>query len=106
MDYVSRGEFPIPKVEGDALTQEERPLLHIRAGLPLLRQARDKPAGLGVYVQQGLQKGVKLEMRRAANGPEAVALVEPSRNKHQPPYRWCGGGGCRLGRSDRGPHYQ
>ena len=54
MHDIPGGELPIAEVEGHPLAQEQRPLGHIGVRFPLLRQARDERAGLGVQVQQGL----------------------------------------------------
>ena len=82
MHDIPGGELPIAEVEGHALAQEQCPLGHIGARFPLLRQARDERAGLGIQVQQGLQVGIILELIWATDDPEAVGLVDPGGGKN------------------------
>ena len=60
MHHILGGEFAKAVVELYPLAQKEGPFFHVRAGLPLFRQAGDELSRLGVDVEQGLQKGVKL----------------------------------------------
>ena len=83
MHDILGGELSIPEVERHTLAQIKRPFFLIRAGFPLLSQAGDVVAGLGIEVEQGLQEWVKLEMQWAGDGPEAVALIEPGGDKNQ-----------------------
>jgi hypothetical protein len=82
MNHILGGKLAEPEVEGDPLAQGQRPLFHIGARFPLLRQARRELAGLGIQVQQGLQVGVILELMRATGGPEAIGFVDPSGGKN------------------------
>ena len=62
MDDILGGELAIPEVELHTLSERERPFFLIRAGFPLLSQAGDVVAGLGVEVKEGLQEWVVLQM--------------------------------------------
>ena len=104
MHDIPGGELPIAKVEGHALTQEQRPLGHIGTRFPPLRQARDERAGLGIQVQQGLQVGIILKLIWATDDPEAVALVEAGGGKDEAlPLRLTG---LHRSRHRREPHEQ
>src|SRR5882724_2474274 len=83
MHNILGGELAIPEVKWHTLPEIERPFFLIRAGFPLLSQAGDVVAGLGIQVKQRLQEWVKLQMLRAGDRPEAVALVEAGRDKDQ-----------------------
>ena len=81
MHHILGGELAKAVVELHPLAQEEGPLFQVRAGLPLFRQAGDVFPGLGINVEQGLQKGIVLQMLGTGDGPEAVALGEPAEPK-------------------------
>src|SRR4030095_14691508 len=83
MDDTPGRELAVSEMERDPLAQSEGPLLVVGAGLPLLRQAWDVLAALGVHVEQRLHEWVVLEMFGRGDGPEAVALVEACRGEHQ-----------------------
>jgi HmuY protein len=84
MDHIFGGQLALAEVKVDPFAQVERPFRELGVGLPLLRQARDEGAGFEVNVQEGFQKGIKLQMGWAINGPEAVTLTESGRHKHSP----------------------
>ena len=77
MHDILGGELTKAVVELHPLAQIKRPFFQVRADLPLFRQTWCELPRLGVDVEQGLQKGVVLQMLGAGNGPEAVALGEP-----------------------------
>src|SRR5262245_19672229 len=78
MDHILGSELAKAVVELHPLTKVEGPFFQIRADLPLFRQARCVLPCLGIEVKQRFQKGVVLQMLGTGNGPEAVALGEPS----------------------------